>query len=118
MTTLLAQPRFTQATRSDRRAFPRRPTRAIVSYRPVGRPFGLAIRARAVDLSQGGIGLVVQQPLEPGALLEVELQPPGRGKKRVRTAEVRWAVAEPNGSYRVGCCWERRLTFFDLQELL
>jgi hypothetical protein len=102
----------------ERRAFPRRPARAAVSYRPGGRPFSPAVRARAVDVSQGGIGMVVPQPLRPGALLEIELERPGRGKRQVRNAEVCWTIAAPDGSYRVGCSWEHRLTFHEFQELI
>jgi hypothetical protein len=101
----------------ERRAFPRLPARGSALCRPEDQPFHPGIRAVLVDVSQDGVGLRTVKPLEPGALVELEIDPVG-SRTLVRLAEVRWVQELPDGYYRVGCQWERRLGFADLQMLV
>ncbi len=101
----------------ERRAFARRPARGAALCRPGNQPFHPGLRAALVDISLDGVGLRVPKPFEPGALIELEIDPVGPGKL-VRLAEVRWVQPLPDGSYRLGCCWEHRLAFAEMQMLI
>jgi hypothetical protein len=84
--------------------------RASVRYRcektAVGRAFIASsyrsVSARVVDLSVGGVGLVVDQPLEIGTRLHVELDGPASIPLEL-VAEIRNSVQQPDGSWRCGC---------------
>jgi hypothetical protein len=99
----------------DRRAFPRQRAKGIGCCRFVNRPFDPRIRGRLVDISQGGVGLRLPQPFQPGDVIEIEMESPTGARTRC-VAEVRWASQQPDGEFRVGCRWEHHLAFADLQK--
>ena len=101
----------------ERRAFPRLPARGAALCRPGNQPFHPGLRAALVDVSQDGVGFRAPKAFEPGALIELEMDPVGP-RKLVRLAEVRWVEELPDGSYHLGCCWEHRLTFAEMQMLI
>ncbi len=101
----------------ERRAFPRLAARGTALCRPGDQPFHPGVRAVLVDISQDGVGLRAAKPFAPGALIELEMDPAG-SRKLVRLAEVRWVQELPDGGYRLGCCWEHRLSFADVQMLI
>lgn len=102
----------------DRRAFPRHVCRRPARCRLSSRPFSPGARGRVVDISQGGAGLVLQTPFKSGDLVQVEIEMPSRSHGLTREAEVRWIAEEPDGGYRIGCCWIHRLTYAELRKLL
>lgn len=101
----------------ERRAFPRLPAGGVALCRPGDQPFHLGTRVVLVDVSQDGVGFRTVQPFEPGALIELEMDSVG-SRQLVCLAEVRWVREMPDGRYRLGCCWERRLTFAEVQMLI
>lgn len=100
----------------ERRAFPRRTARATARYREEHQRALTDFSARLVDLSQCGLGLVLQRP-PAGKVIEVELLP-ASGRPVACRAEVRWTLALPDGSYRMGGPLQPRLSYADLQRLL
>jgi hypothetical protein len=105
-------------TTPARRAFPRRKPRGTARHCLSGRPFGPWKPARAVDICEDGIGLVVNEPLPAGALVDVELSPPGGQKDLTCTAEVRRVASLSDGTHLLGCRWERRPAFAELQKFI
>ena len=71
-----------------------------------------------MDVSQGGIGLVVRELYEAGKALEIEINRPGGRQRLVCQAEVKWTAPVSDGRYRIGCCWEHRLSFGELQSVI
>ena len=102
----------------DRRAYPRKRAKASGKYRPIERPLLQAIIVKLVDISQGGIGMLVPEALPTGAELEIEMIPTAGPGSVVATAEVRWSAPNGKGFYRVGCRWTRPLTYADLQRVI
>ena len=99
----------------ERRSFPRRRARGTAVCRWVARPFSLGSWARLVDISPDGIGLLTTEHFPPGMKIEIELIPPSGQPRLFRTAEVRWTAPAANGEQRIGCRWERRLPFIEIQ---
>jgi len=97
--------------------------RAFVRYRcerpPVGRALisntFKSINAQIVDLSVGGIGLVLDQPLEAGTRLTVELD---EATPFEIVAEVKNAVLQADGKWRCGCELVWKLSEDELRFLL
>jgi len=56
--------------------------------------------------------------LQPNARVAVVIVPQTGNLRMVRLAEVRWPNEGPDGMFRVGCCWDHRLTFGELQHLI
>jgi hypothetical protein len=102
----------------DRRAFPRRRAKGIARCRPANRPFSASVRARLVDISQGGIALGMSAPFPVAATVELELEAPAGNFRLVRQAEVRWVSPQPDGTYRLGCCFAERLNFAQMQRFV
>ena len=83
------------------------------------RPGARKGKAILIDLSQGGIGLSVQQPCNVGDWVEVELIPLETGRPLVREARVCWARPSSSSEYHhIGCRWEQRLTHSELQSFI
>ena len=77
------------------RAWPRRKTEALVVIR-VGRR-GAAVhemRARLIDVGFGGAGLLLNEPLEAEAEVELVLHAPNRWDPLILPARVAWATRE------------------------
>ena len=102
----------------DRRLFPRRRARGIVRCRPANKPFHRPIRARLLDISQGGVGIQTTEDIAVNAMLELQLESAAGVFQVVRQAEVRWVTRESDGRYRLGCCLEKRLTFAEMQRFV
>ncbi len=64
--------------------------------------------ARAIDISESGIGLEVQAPLEPGELVEIvgDLKTADGREPASRTAYVRWCSSVDGKRYRAGLSFE------------
>ncbi len=102
----------------ERRAFPRHSTRASARCRPAQLPLNPASWARVVDVSRTGVGLLTAVAFAAGDQVEIELSPPAATNDLVRAAEVCWVAPEPGGWYRLGCRWDRGLTFAELEAFI
>src|SRR5688572_4067103 len=65
-------------------------------------PAIMSQRVQVVDLSAGGIGLLLPDGLEPGALLTVALEKSGQQYSRRLLVRVMHRVADSRGGWRVG----------------
>jgi hypothetical protein len=81
-------------------------------------PFGLGpnVAVSILDVSEGGIRLVVKVPLERGQEVEVILE--GMARRPVKVvARVVWCVAAADSHYCIGAHFERSLGYPDLHAL-
>lgn len=118
MTALLAPATSMPQSFLNRRAFPRRRARGTARFRREGKALVPFKHAKLIDISQAGIGLLLKEAVRIGDELEVELTAPSGRHAALAVAEVRWAVLMPDGTYRIGCCWQHRLDFAALQQLV
>ena len=98
--------------------------RATVRYRRApenpGRAFfansSKSIDAEIVDLSLGGIGLMVDTHIEPGTLVRIDM---GGGKVPYAdlVAHTTYATPLDDGRWRCGCAWVHELSEAELQIL-
>src|SRR6516162_2904315 len=58
---------------------------------------------RVQDISQTGVGLILDQPLESGTIVGIEMGYRLWRRPRVLMARVVHATAKPDGSWLVGC---------------
>jgi hypothetical protein len=72
---------------------------------------------RIHDLSGDGVGLLVDQRLEPGAFVALDLENPSRTFARTLVARVVHAKVSDSGSWLVGCTFIRKLEQGDLDLL-
>ena len=102
----------------ERRALIRRhcPHRAIVAV--VVRPSFTTPKAFLRDVAGGGVGLLVNAPIEPGAVLA--LQPPHLrpGAPRTVLAKVVHSSPEPTGDRHIGCILSEPLNEDELEACL
>jgi hypothetical protein len=100
--------------------------RTAVRYRcavgTVGR-LSLADRSESMDvvimnLSETGIGLTLDRPLEKGAQVTIMLRGPAPDNAVVLPSRVMHATADSDGTWRVGCMFGGRLMPETLLELL
>ena len=95
-----------------------------VSSRPLPRRLDVAdshtpLEAWILDLSAGGIGLLVNQPQPLGTLLQIELETcPAAAPLNLWANVVRCQAADAEGEFRLGCQFVTALSEGDLQVLL
>jgi hypothetical protein len=75
-------------------------------------------RAWVLDLSLGGVGLLLQRPLENGLTLILHLRSDSRQQTYPLRARVVHASRQPDGDWVVGCEFEEPLTDDVLDALL
>jgi hypothetical protein len=85
------------------------------------RPFALVAEAhwpgRVVNLSCGGVGLLLPRRFEAGTLLNVELQLANGARSGPLLARVIHVRYEQDGTWLVGSAWIHPLTPEELQDL-
>ncbi len=107
--------------RAEIRAAPRRRAKGTARYRSSASSSSGPAKAILINLSEGGVLMLVQERFEVGDLIEVELSGPaslfGRDRYRLlRKAEVRWI--EGSLYYQIGCRWTERLSFAELKRFI
>ncbi len=75
-------------------------------------------RAWVLDLSAGGVGLLLSRPLPMGTLVVIQIKGPSSNKTFELPAHVVHATLQANGGWVVGCELVDRLGEEDLDELL
>jgi two-component system cell cycle sensor histidine kinase/response regulator CckA len=107
-----------QAQTSNRRRARRRKPQASVHTECFANDFGLGpnLAAGLINISEGGIALLVKNPLDKDKKLEVHLS--NRGQPSIkRRASVAWILPADNGMFQVGLKFDQLLDFPELQHL-
>jgi hypothetical protein len=103
---------------SDRRNWERFPSKSAANYQRVNDPKSGRYHATVVDLSPTGIGLRVNQALEPGQLLQLDLFP-SSGETGISILALVARVSSQEGNeWTVGCSFIRELSQHELKALL
>jgi PilZ domain-containing protein len=103
---------------SDQRLWMRFPCNIKATYQKVASPESPAQTARVLNVSATGIGLLIPQLIDTGALLSVELQPMSKNETRTILACVVHVNPQASGDFALGCNFIRELTEDDLHALL
>ena len=106
------------ASPEDQRAWVRFPTQGTVEYRQLPGDDGSSRTADLVDLSPGGLGLIVADPLEPGDAITVNLRRQNKQADRSMLACVVYMAERPDGKRAVGCNFLHELSERELKELV
>ena len=85
----------------ERRQFPRKEADLRVVCRPEGSP-GMKINARAVDISQGGVGLKFDKPFNVSGKVSVTVYRPLWQGHIEGSGTVAWQSILPSGENRMG----------------
>jgi len=102
----------------DQRAWVRYPSQGTVEYRLLPAEEGDSRTADLVDLSPGGLGLIVTEPLEPGDAITVNLKRQNNQPDRSMLACVVYMAERPDGKRAVGCNFLHELSERELRELV
>jgi hypothetical protein len=104
---------------SNRRRSRRAQVRTTVKFQCRMGSYGLGpdLASAVLDLSDSGARLIIKQPLEPTA--EVEILISGYGMKSFlkRLGNIRWQVKLDGGQFCVGVEFQKRLDYRDWQNL-
>jgi hypothetical protein len=92
-----------QAVARERRASVRYPCDLETACQPVAERSGDAWPARALDLSAGGVALLLSRRFERGTMLTVRLESPDGEISRTLFVRVVHAEQLPDSSWRLGC---------------
>src|SRR5262249_55421430 len=93
----------------DQRTWDRYPVTVTASYQPLLAPEGGRQAAQVLNISTTGVGLLVQEAIEPGTLLNVDLHGPAGGHAPTLLACVVHVSARPGGEWALGCNFIREL---------
>jgi hypothetical protein len=110
--------RRVKAPKSDNRNFVRFACNIQATYQRVDEPEDSTAPAEVVNISATGIGLVLDRPLAPGALLSLHLRHATSAAARTVLACVVHVVTRPDGKSVLGCNFIRELAERDLKALL
>lgn len=103
------------AVAEDRRVWVRYPCDLETTLRPANEPQPQRLSARVLDISRGGVHLLVNEHLEPGDLLNVDLPGASEQYPSSALAYVVRVSARPGGEWSVGCTFATELEDEDLQ---
>ena len=100
------------------RAFVRRKGKGKLTYQIGDSRIAPSHRAALVDISENGLKLIADEPLEVGTQLRISLETPHRGQILSMLAQVRWVTALAENQFQVGCNLEKRLPYGKMQNFL
>src|SRR5437868_94507 len=95
---------------AERRASPRVACDLETKCQAIADARGKAWPARAVDISTGGIALVLERRFEPGAMLSTSLASSDGETGRTLFLRVAHVARQNDGSWRHGCAFASELT--------
>jgi c-di-GMP-binding flagellar brake protein YcgR len=104
-------------TGPEKREWARQPCNVRVTYQVVSDPEQRTCQAVVNNLSSGGIGLRVDQPIEAGTLLNLVLEN-GRGQARTILACVVHVLSRSGSERTLGCNFINELSEADFESLL
>jgi hypothetical protein len=105
-------------SRPDDRSWVRFPCSVQSSYQVVSEPEEQQRSAQVLNISASGIGLLVDQAVETGTLLSLELCSASGDAFQAILACVVHATPQGEGQWALGCNFIRELTVAELQALL
>jgi hypothetical protein len=85
---------------------------------PVQAEANLSWSARVLNISQGGVALLLRRRFEKGTLLTVELQRSDQHPSDPFMARVVHVTPQPDGGWLIGCAFTSNISAEDLQALL
>jgi hypothetical protein len=104
---------------AERRAWIRYPRRLLTMWQLFGSSRQEECwNATLRDVSQTGLGLVVNRSFPPSTVLTVRLQTGSRKYSRTMLIRVKHCAAQPNGDWLVGCSFVVKLKDEELADLL
>jgi hypothetical protein len=98
---------------ADRRLWVRYPADLITNVHLADQPNPAKRPAMVRDISRGGANLLLDQEVQPGQLVNLELPSAAEGAYQVLACVVRSEV-EPSGRWALGCVFSRELSEEDL----
>jgi c-di-GMP-binding flagellar brake protein YcgR len=102
----------------DQRTWKRFSTDVAATYQIISAPDQINLPTQVMNISATGIGLLVNQPVSVGALLNLELKAANGTGPRTMLACVVHVTTRDDGQWALGCNFIRSLSENDLQELL
>ena len=108
----------TQGAPADLRAWVRHTARGVVEYEVLPGDEEPPRMGHLVNLSPAGVGMLVDEKLEPGTALTVSLKRVDGLPERHLLACVVYQTERPDGMWAVGCNFLHELTEKELDELL
>lgn len=102
----------------DKRLWKRFPTTTHACFKQVGATDGPAVHAEILNLSATGIGLLVDDFMEPGALLHLDLTGEDSAESRTILSCVVHVSERGDGRWALGCNFIRELSDADLRALV
>lgn len=105
-----------QSTR-DRRAWVRFTCDLQVACVPADEDPEILWPARVVNVSQGGVGLLLSRRFEPETLLQVEVQIPEKGFSRPMIVQVKHVTGHDYGGWLMGCSFTQPLDEDEVRQL-
>ena len=108
--TLLLEELKAARAAAERRAHDRYRCTQWRLVRMIARPTFQACRGIVRDISPRGVGLLCQQPFEPGTVLAFQFQSKYAGVSGILTGKVRHVTPLERGMWLVGCSFSRNLS--------
>jgi hypothetical protein len=103
---------------TERRAWVRYPRRLLTLWGLFGSRQEDSWMAELRDVSQTGLGLVVNRSFPPATVLTVRLQTSNHLYSRTMLVRVKHSVPQPDGGWLVGCTFVVKLKEAELRELI
>jgi c-di-GMP-binding flagellar brake protein YcgR len=107
-------PSSSSTAEAERRVWVRYPCKVQVNYQAPSTDEGETYAAQVIDISRGGIGLLVNEEFRTGQFLSVELPVPSPEGITCVLAYVLHATPRPDGRWLVGCSFSAELDDNDL----
>lgn len=101
----------------ERRAHVRYPCELDSSCVPIAGSRGMEWTGKIRDISQGGIGVVLNRRFELGTLLTIEVQEPDGRTSGTLLARVVHVTPHSTGGWVIGCCFTNELGEDEVQAL-
>jgi hypothetical protein len=101
----------------ERRQEFRHPCSLEVVCRPVMGDRTILVTAQGQNISENGIRLTVSQPVDPGILMDTQIQDSAEHISLSRLLRVIYTQAEPDGRWTVGGEFYHELSYEELESL-
>ena len=96
----------------------RYPTRGTVTYHLLTGANAPQKTAELADLAPAGVGLIVDEPIEAGSAITINLQREHNKSDRPMLACIVYVTDRPDGKWAIGCNFLHELSEKDLNELI